>query len=293
MAKYTSFLAGATLAKHTDLNRAISAGKPVGLLNNADVSIENGVLSIGPHEVIFPNGVFSGEDEITTVTTPAPTAAPTNYTVVQRLDPGLFSMPVLDVIKGTYTQNQVTDYAVIGWIYYPGLSLSMSTEMFVRAPRAGAPATIADFDIDELYRKLAAAYGATSGLEIERTRDGRVKLASATDAAQSIVVPFTIQVADDVVQSLLVDVQLSAQALISWSRITCDDSGIITETAIPYAGLNGELSRSRMLLPFARQAQTAWSSIALELTIALGPGASMYLARVSATSLATASTTKL
>ncbi len=293
MAKTCSFLAGATLAKHTDLNRAISAGKPRGLLNNADVSIENGVLSVGPHEVVFPSGVYMGEDEITTVPTPAPVSTPTNYTVVQRLDPGLFSMPVLDIVKGTYSQAQVSDYAVIGWIYYPGMSMSMSTEMFVRAPRASAPAVVAEFDIDEIYRKIMASYGAEAGLSVERTRDGRVKISSATDTAQAIVVPLTINVADDAVQSLLIDVQLSAQALVSWSRIESDDAGIITEKAIPYAGLNGELSRSRMLLPFARQAQTAWSSIALELTISLGPGATVHIARLSATTIATASTTKL
>lgn len=289
----TSFLAGATLAKHTDLNAAISAGKPVGVINTADVTIEGGVLSIGPYKVIFPNGVYSAEDEITTVETPTPKSAAANYTVVKQLDPGLHQKAVLNIVSGTYVQSQVQDYAVLGWIYHPGMNQAMSTEMFVAAPRAGAPAGVAEFDVDVLYSKLHAAYGSIAGLVIERTRDGRIHMTSSLGVQQTMVVPLVIPVRDDIVQSLLVDVELTAQAWLSWSRITSDAEGIVTETAIPYAGIAGEQSRARFLLPFARQAQTAWSNIALELTITLGPGATVYLSRVSATTMATATVTKL
>ncbi len=227
MAKTCSFLAGATLAKQTDLNRAISAGKPRGLLNNADISIENGVLehraSRGRLSERCLHGRGRDHDRPDTGS-----GVDTNelHGVVQRLDPGLFAMPVLDIIKGKYSQAQVSDYAVDRLDLLPRHEACRCQRRcsYVRRVQAHrlSSRSLTSMRSD---RKITASYGAEAGLFIEKdTATVASKISSATDTAQAIVVPLTINVADDAVQSLLVDVQLSAQALVSWSRIESDDN---------------------------------------------------------------------
>lgn len=289
---YSSFLAGNSTADHVTLNKAIAGGKPFGVFGAPSVEITDSQVTVEPMSALFPSGVFIYTDAPESVSAPTPAAAAMNYTLVWVIDPGLYQQPSLSVLSGVYKQDQVQDYVVIGWIYHPGSNLSFSTEMFVQAPRAGAPAVVADFDADAIYSKVLAANTATAALKITRTRDGRVSFASASDVQQTVTIPLLVPVREDVVQSLLVDLDLSSQAWVTWARVT-QSAGIVTPTAIPYAAVSGELDRAVVLLPFARQVQAVWTVIALEMTLTLGPGASADIARVAATTLPTSSLMKL
>jgi len=241
---------------------------------------------------LIPSGAFMTEDVSTSVTAPVPTSLPTNYTLAWVLDPSLSQQPRLVVLNGINIQKDVTDYIVVGWIYHPGSSLSMSTEMFVQAPRAGAPTTIADLSADNIYNGLLAANDLGPVVTITRTRDGQVVLTSASDTQQVLTLPLLIPVCDDVVQSLVLDVQLSSQSWITWARIR-SVSGIITASTIPYAALSGKLDRAVVQLPFARQVQATWETVALEMTLTLGAGASASISRIAATTLPASVLTKL
>lgn len=282
-----SFLAGATTADHTVLNAAISGGKPYGVFGNPTISIENGTVSVEPMSGLFPSGVFMSQDISTSVTAPTPAAGATNYTLAWKLDPGLATQPALVILVGVYNQGDVTDYIVVGWIYHPGMNLSMSTEMFVQAPRAGAPTSIVEFDADTIYNKLLAANTIDASVAVTRTRDGQVSLVCGSDTQQTLLLPLLIPVRDDVIQSLVLDVQLSSQAWITWERVEYV-SGVITTKAIPYAALGGQMNRMVVQVPFARQVQAHWSTVALELTLTLGAGSSANLSRIAATTLPTA-----
>jgi hypothetical protein len=303
-----SFLAGATTADYSVLNAAISGGKSYGVFGTPMVSIEDGSISVEAMSGLFPSGVFMSEDVPTSVTAPTPTASATNYTVVWALDPSLAMQPSLSVLNGIVLQSTATDYIVLGWLYHPGSNLAMSTEMFVQAPPVGAPTLIVDFDADAIYSKLLAAnytervspnyterVSTTSpgaAVSITRSRDGQVLITSGSDAQQTLVLPLLIPVREHIVQSLVLDVQLSAQAWITWTRVHTV-SGIVTTSSIPYAALSGEIERQVLQLPFARQVQENWSMLALELTLTLGAGASASLSRIAATTLPAAVLTQL
>lgn len=283
-----SFLAGATSSTHVLLNAVISAGKPKGLLSVPDVSVENGVLTISRFEAIFPSGVYVDTERAADIAAPQVTTSGAVFTLVLRINPGLFTQPELTLLTGAIVPNQLEDYVVLGWISYPGGSLAYTTDMFVAAPKAAAAKVLGDFDAYTLQSRVVADAELSAAVD----RFGCLVLTSTAVARKEYKVRLLVPVQDESPQSLLVDMALTAQASLSWTRVDEDD-GVAIETAVAGAGLSGSLSRSRLLLPFARSRFVPWQVQALEMNLSLGSGAGARIYRVAVTTLPASSATAL
>lgn len=133
----TYFLAGLNEVHYTVMNRVISAGKKPGLLTDSvSLEIVNGTLYAGPHEFLFPCGVYGDQDTAAQITladynlTRSPVRS--SWTICWEIDSNLVASPMLVLKRGILLQSDATKYqCVIGWLVYAGSSTELENSTMV------------------------------------------------------------------------------------------------------------------------------------------------------------------
>jgi hypothetical protein len=273
-----SFLVGNVDAHATTLNRAIAAGKRIGLVSAPWLQITDGQLQVGANSGIFGAGVFYSEANTVASSLGDFGNAATVKTIVWQLDSQLYAQPSLQIIDGALEIGADDFRVVLGWIFYPGGGLTLTTEMLVAAPVASDSRIIASARSRGLFQSLQNAIGSSAEASISYN-DMWTTIASTTSTTRTWRYELEVECDRDPVSCIRIDVGLSSQAFLR-SYVKRPGENIVS---VVDGSLNGSLAAGTWKIPLLRHRITAWERFTLAFDVILQAGASAQLGSIRAT----------
>lgn len=282
-----SFLIGNVDAHATTLNKAISAGKLIGLVSAPWLQIIDGQLQVGPSSGVFGAGVFYNETATSIVDTGSFGNSAAVKTIVCQLDAQLHANPEIQVVDGALDASSSDYQVVLGWIFYPGGGLTLTTEMLVAAPIANNARIVASERSHGLFKYLSDVISSSAEASVSYS-DMWTTLSSTTSTTRTWRYELEVECDKDPVNCIRLDVGLSSQAFVrTYVKRPGSEAVLVVD-----GSLNGKLDSASWKIPLLRHRIQPWERFTLMFDFVLQAGASATIGSIRATNEIVTSLTK-
>lgn len=271
-----SFLSKAVQAHYSVLNSAISAGKKTGLFKSPDLTVDRSYVVVSDCAGLFGCGVSFSDTGYVNVAPPTIGASAAQYTLIWQLDTGLYAKPELTWVSGLHEPGY-DDYAVVvGWLFYSGSSLTLSTSMLVSSPVASELRVIKSIDSFSINAALSTVAGADAKVIKNQMWSS---MTSTSPIRKTFSLTYEVQSDSSGVSCIALDVALSSQAFVRTWLIKDGESPVL----IPGGQINGKVEASTQLLPLTHTRISPWERFQVQFDFVLAPGSSLDIGSIAFT----------
>lgn len=263
------FLAGLNKLHYTVMNKVIAAGKNPGLLSDSvSLSVSEGILTVGTHEILFPCGLYANTDASYTVSLSdyslAVSATKSSWTIYWITDSNLVTAPQIALKRGIITQDSTTDYqCVIGWLLYPGNNLDLDNSVIV--PAIKEEKTL--LKISRPYKDLVHTSIPSDITASEVIEDYTTAIKLVNSSASSVTVELTAYgITDDQVPGELIFSSTTSDTGFSLSAELATSKGTGISAGNTAALASGD-STVKFPLAYQREYFSTWSPFAVNLYV--------------------------
>ena len=283
-----SFLIGSVDAHATSLNKAISAGKRTGLVSAPWLQIIDEQLQVGPSSGVFGAGVYYNEAATSLVDAGSFGNSAVVKTIVCQLDAQLHANPEIQVVDGAVDVGSSDYQVVLGWIFYPGGGLTLTTEMLVAAPVASDSRIVAGERSYGLFKYLANAVGSSAEASVSYN-DMWTTLSSTTSTTRTWRYELEVECDKDPINCIRLDIGLSSQAFVRPYVKRPGSEAVLVVDGV----LGGKLDAASWKIPLLRHRIQPWERFTLWFDFVLQAGSKATIGSIRATNEIVTSLTKV